>query len=50
MEKFAELVKQKSGGKMTVKLFAGGTLGGDLQIVSALQGGTVEMSLMNAAS
>ena len=49
MEKFAELVKQKSGGKLTVKLFGGGALGGDLQVVSALQGGTVEMSLMNAS-
>ena len=49
MEKFAELVKQKSGGKLNVKLFGGGALGGDLQVVSALQGGTVEMSLMNAS-
>ena len=48
MEKFAELVKEKSGGKITVKLFPGGTLGGDVQTLSALQGGTVEMSVMNA--
>jgi len=47
-QKFAELVKQKSGGKITVKLFAGGALGGDLQTVSALQGGTVEMTVLNA--
>ena len=33
---------------MTVKLFPGGTLGGDLQTVSALQGGTVEMTVLNA--
>ncbi|HYI72969.1 MAG TPA: TRAP transporter substrate-binding protein [Skermanella sp.] len=48
MEKFAELVKEKSGGKITIKLFPGGTLGGDVQTLSALQGGTVEMSVMNA--
>ena len=48
MEKFAELVKEKSGGKIKVKLFPGGTLGGDVQTLSALQGGTVEMSVMNA--
>jgi tripartite ATP-independent transporter DctP family solute receptor len=48
MEKFAELVKEKSDGKMTVRLFHGGALGGDLQTLSALQGGTVEMSVMNA--
>jgi len=47
-QKFAELVKQNSGGKITVKLFAGGALGGDLQTVSALQGGTVEMTVLNA--
>jgi tripartite ATP-independent transporter DctP family solute receptor len=46
--KFAEIVKQKSGGKISVKLFASGALGGDLQTVSALQGGTVEMTVLNA--
>jgi len=49
VEKFAELVGQKSGGKITVKLFPGGTLGPDLQVVSAMQGGTVEMNVMNAS-
>lgn len=47
-QKFADLVAQKSGNKLTVKLFPGGTLGGDLQTVSALQGGTVEMTVLNA--
>jgi tripartite ATP-independent transporter DctP family solute receptor len=47
-QKFADLVAQKSGGKITVKLFPGGTLGGDVQTVSALQGGTVEMTVLNA--
>lgn len=49
VEKFAELVKQKSGGKIVVKPFPGGVLGPDLQVVSALQGGTVEMNVMNAS-
>ncbi len=49
VEKFAELVKQKSGGKITVRPFPGGTLGPDLQIVSGMQGGTVEMNVMNAS-
>ncbi len=48
MERFAELVAEKSGGKMTVRLFPGGALGGDLQTISALQGGIIEMSVMNA--
>ena len=48
MEKFAAIVQEKSGGKITVKRFPGGTLGGDVQTLSALQGGTVEMTSMNA--
>lgn len=48
MEKFAELVTAKSGGKMTVKVFAGGTLGSDQANVSSLQGGTLEMASMNS--
>ncbi|MCA1406337.1 TRAP transporter substrate-binding protein [Ensifer sp. IC3342] len=48
MEKFAELVNEKSGGKIEVKLFPGGALGGDVQTVSALQGGVIEMTVLNA--
>lgn len=47
-EKFAELVAAKSGGKMKVNLFPGGVLGGDQATVSALQGGTVEMTMLNS--
>ena len=47
-EKFAELVKAKSGGKMEVKLFPGGVLGGDVQVLSAVQGGTIDMTSMNS--
>src|SRR6187200_114355 len=41
-KKFGELVEAKSGGKMKVKVFPGGTLGGEQQVASAMQGGTVE--------
>ena len=47
-EKFAELVAARSGGKLTVTVFPGGTLGGDAQNVSALQGGIVGMVLLNS--
>ena len=47
-QKFADLVAAKTGGRIAVKLFPGGMLGGDLQTVSALQGGTVEMTVLNA--
>ena len=36
--KFAELVAQKSNGKMQVKVFPNGTLGGESPMISALQG------------
>jgi len=47
-EKFAELVAAKSGGKIKVSVFPGGTLGGDAQTVSASQGGTIEFVLLNS--
>src|SRR5258706_2160138 len=48
MEKFVDVVGQKSGGKIKVNLFPGGVLGGDAPNISALQGGTLEMVVMNA--
>lgn len=47
-KKFADLVKEKSDGKISVRLFPGGTLGGDLQTVSALQGGTLDITVLNS--
>ena len=46
--KFAELVAAKSGGKLKVNVFPGGTLGGDAPNVSALQGGTIEFVMLNS--
>src|SRR5256885_338818 len=48
MEKFAEIVTARSGGKLKVNLFPGGVLGGDQANVSALQGGTLEMVVLNS--
>jgi tripartite ATP-independent transporter DctP family solute receptor len=48
-KKFADLVEQKSGGKMKVKVYPGGTLGGEQQVASAMQGGTIEASMMAPA-
>jgi len=48
MEKFAEIVAAKSGGKIKVNIFPGGALGSDQANVSALQGGTLEMASMNS--
>lgn len=47
-QKLAEIVAAKSDGKMKIRVFAGGQLGGDAQTVSALQGGTMEMTILNS--
>ena len=49
VEKFAELIAKKTNGKFKVQAFPGGALGPDLQTVSAMQGGTIEMTVMNAS-
>lgn len=48
MQKFAEIVAAKSGGKLKVNVFPGGALGSDQANLSALQGGTLEMASMNS--
>lgn len=47
-QKFADLVAARSGGKIKVKLFPGGQLGGDVQTISAVQGGTIEVTVLNS--
>lgn len=47
-EKFAEIVAARSGGKLKVNIFEGGKLGSDAASVSALQGGTVEIVVLNS--
>jgi tripartite ATP-independent transporter DctP family solute receptor len=45
-QKFADLVAQRSGNKIKVKVYPNATLGGEVAIISAMQGGTVEMAAM----
>src|SRR3712207_9563834 len=47
-KRFADLVEQKSGGKIKARVFPSGQLGGGLQNVSALQGGTLGLMVLNA--
>jgi tripartite ATP-independent transporter DctP family solute receptor len=47
LQKFADLMKEKSGGKMQGKVFTGATLGKDIQVLSSMQGGTVDFASMN---
>lgn len=46
--KFCELLEKKSGGKMKAKMYGGGALGKDTAVVSSMQGGVIEMAIMNA--
>ncbi len=48
-QKFVEVVEKKSGGKIKIKIFPNGTLGGEQQVASAMQGGTIEISMMSPA-
>jgi TRAP-type transport system periplasmic protein len=50
VEKFGDLLAEKSGGKLKVKLFADGSLGNDVTMISALQGGTVEMTVPDTST
>ncbi len=43
--KFIELVTAKSGGKIKIKGYYSGALGNDVQVTSALQGGTIEFTV-----
>ncbi|VWX61738.1 ABC transporter substrate-binding protein [Burkholderiales bacterium 8X] len=45
-QKFADLVGQKSGGKIKVALFPNAVLGGDPQNLSAVRGGTLDFASM----
>ncbi len=45
IQKFADAVSTRSGGKMKVQIFPGGALGGDLQTLSAMRGGTVDATV-----
>ncbi|WP_368641030.1 TRAP transporter substrate-binding protein [Castellaniella ginsengisoli] len=43
--KFIELVKAKSQGEIDIKAYYSGALGNDVQVTSALQGGTIEFTV-----
>jgi len=47
-QKFADLLSAKSGGKLKVRLYPGGALGGDLQSISALQNGALDLTVLNS--
>jgi len=46
IQRFADLVAQKSGGKMRAQTYGSATLGGDAAVISSLRGGTVDMTVV----
>jgi tripartite ATP-independent transporter DctP family solute receptor len=49
MVRFAELMEQKSGGKITMKIFPSAQLGNERDVTEALQLGSVDVTLISAA-
>lgn len=50
MDIFAKKLAERSGGKLNTRVFSNGVLGGDVQVLSSLQGGVVEMMVWNAGN
>ncbi|WP_409310658.1 TRAP transporter substrate-binding protein [Pectobacterium sp. B1J-3] len=46
---FVAEVAKNSNGKIKINIFANGVLGGEQQVASAMQGGTIEVSMMSPA-
>lgn len=46
IQKFAELVQQKSANRIGVKAYGNATLGGDVAVLSSLRGGTIDMTVV----
>lgn len=46
IQKFAELVQQKSANRIGVKTYGNATLGGDVAVLSSLRGGTIDMTVV----
>jgi TRAP-type transport system periplasmic protein len=47
-KKFCDLMGEKSQNRYNVRLFPSSQLGGDIQVISSLQGGTIDFTMMNA--
>jgi len=50
MKKWAELVKEKSGGKITIKIYPGGQLGMEKELVEQLQMNTLDITKISSAA
>ncbi|MBD1382545.1 TRAP transporter substrate-binding protein [Metabacillus arenae] len=50
LKKFAELVEEKTDGKMKVDLYAGGKLGSEREVIELLQAGSIQISKVSASA
>ena len=50
MKKMAQLIEEKSGGKFKVKIFPSAVLGSDTQLISSVQGGTIDLTVTNSGN
>lgn len=50
MEKFAELVEERSNGDITLEIFPNGQLGDERQSIESLQSGTIDMTKVSSNS
>jgi tripartite ATP-independent transporter DctP family solute receptor len=50
LKHFAQLLSERSGGKMTAKVYASGALGNDITMTSALRAGIQEMTVPDAST
>ncbi len=50
VKKFAELVEKNSGGKVKAQLYASGSLGNDVTMISAVRAGTQEMVVPDSST
>ena len=50
LNKFSELLAAKSGGKLKVKVYPGGTLGNDVSMTASVVGGIQEMAIPEAST
>ncbi|MCD2185294.1 TRAP transporter substrate-binding protein [Rhizobium sp. GN54] len=49
MGQFAEEVKEKTGGRIEIRLQGGGALGGDREVIEGVQLGTVDMTVVSTS-
>ena len=47
---FGEQLAAKSGGKLSARVYASGSLGNDVSMTSALRGGTLEMTIPDSST